>query len=270
MTRSNLQLSDASLKQTPLLSIDTKLQMRTQHGAFPDTRWSVVVSLRQGGDLGGGRMALEELCRIYWRPIYSYARHQGLAPADAEDVTQSFFAFLLEKELFSNADESLGKLRNYLLTAFGRHINHWHRQASAQKRGGGRELLSIEASQAEDEITIDPADHRTPESAYQRQCALGIIEAALLLLEQEQEAAGKGEHFQLLKSRLDPTQASSGNDAEIAASLGMSHDSVRQSVSRLRKRFREIMRNVVAGTLRDPTEESLNEELAPLRDALLS
>jgi RNA polymerase sigma-70 factor (ECF subfamily) len=243
--------------------------MRTEHGAFPNTRWSVVVSLRQGGDLKESRLALDELCKIYWRPIYSYARHQGLAPADAEDVTQSFFAFILDKDLFAAADENLGRLRNYLLTAFSRHIRHWHRQANALKRGGGREILSIEASQAEDEITIDPADHRTPESAFQRQCALQIIEAAVLKLQQEHEEAGKAEQFRLLRARLDPTCAASGSDAELAARLGMSHDAVRQVISRQRKRFREIMRNIVAGTLRDPTEGSLNEELSALRDALM-
>lgn len=243
--------------------------MRTQHGAFPATRWSVVVSLRQAGDMQKSRLALDELCGIYWRPIYSYARHQGLSPADAEDVTQGFFAFILDKDLFSNADETLGKLRNYLLTAFGRHIRHWHRQANAQKRGGGNELLSIEASQAEDELTIDPADHRTPESAFQKQCALEIIEAAIVMLENEQVAAGKAEQFRLLRPRLDPTQAGSGSDAELANRLGMNHDAVRQIISRLRKRFREIMRDIVASTLRDPTEESLAEELASLREALV-
>jgi RNA polymerase sigma-70 factor (ECF subfamily) len=243
--------------------------MRTQHGAFPNTRWSVVLSLRSAGDLQQSRLALDELCGIYWRPIYSYARHQGLSPADAEDVTQGFFAFILDKDLFANADENLGKLRNYLLTAFSRHIRHWHRQAGALKRGGGHEVLSIEASQMEDEITIDPADHRTPESAYQRQCALEIIETAILMLEKEQEAAGKGEIFRHLRPRLDPTHAGSGSDAELANTVGMSHDAVRQIISRLRKRFREIMRSIVASTLRDPTEESLAEELAALREALL-
>lgn len=242
---------------------------RTQHGAFPNTRWSVVVSLRQSGDLRESRVALEELCKIYWRPIYSYARRQGLEPADAEDVTQGFFAFVLDKDLFSNADENLGKLRNYLLTAFSRHIRHWHRQAGAQKRGGGSEILSIEASQAEGQITIDPADQRTPESIFQKQCAMEIIAAAVQMLEQEQIAAGKGELYQHLRPRLDPTQADSENDADLATRLGMSHESVRQQVSRLRKRFREIMRNVVASTLHEPTEESLNEELAALREALL-
>ncbi|MEQ1750668.1 MAG: sigma-70 family RNA polymerase sigma factor [Prosthecobacter sp.] len=243
--------------------------MRTQHGAFPDTRWSVVVSLRQQGDLKESRLALDELCHIYWRPIYSYARYQGLSPADAEDVTQGFFAFILDKDLFSNADENLGKLRNYLLTAFGRHIRHWHRQAGALKRGGGREVMSIEASHAEDEMTIDPADHRTPESLYQKQCALQIIEASVIQLEKEQAASGKGDLFQLLRPRLDPTQAGSGSDAELASRLGMSHDSVRQAISRLRKRFREIMRSVVASTLNDPSEEALTEELASLREALV-
>ncbi|MEZ5386772.1 MAG: sigma-70 family RNA polymerase sigma factor [Prosthecobacter sp.] len=245
------------------------MKSHTQHGAFPVTRWSMVVSVRDGGDAARGRLALDELCRIYWRPIYSYARFQGLSPADAEDLTQSFFSFVLEKDLFSTADEALGKMRNYLLTAFGRHIKHWQRQASALKRGGGREILSIEASLAEDEMSIQPADHRTPESNYQRMCALRIIETAIEELAKEQEKAGKGEVFQMLRQRLDPTTAGSGNDAELAQQLGMSHDAVRQAISRMRKRFREIMRDMVAGTLASPTEDSVQEELAALRNALV-
>ena len=245
-------------------------QPHTQHGAFPATRWSMVLALRDGGDEPRGRMALEELCRIYWRPIYSYARYQGMSPADAEDLTQSFFGFALEKDLFSAADASLGKMRNYLLTAFGRHIKHWQRQAATLKRGGGKEILSIEASRAEDALEIDPADHRTPESVYQRMCALRIIEAAVDQLAQEQEAAGKAQQFQFLRPRLDPTMALSGSDAELAAQLGMTHDAVRQAVSRLRRRFREIMRDIVAGTLSSPSEASVQEELASLRGALVS
>lgn len=244
-------------------------QPRTQHGAFPATRWSMVLALRDGGDAPQGRMALEELCSIYWRPIYSYARYHGLPPADAEDLTQSFFGFTLEKDLFSAADATLGKMRNYLLTAFGRHIKHWQRQATTLKRGGGKEILSIEASQAEDALVIDPADHRTPESVYQRMCAMRIIEAAVEQLAQEQEAAGKGQQFQFLRPRLDPTRAGSGNDSELAVQLGMTHDAVRKSISRLRKRFREIMRDTVAATLSEPTEASVQEELASLREALV-
>lgn len=243
---------------------------QTHHGAFPITRWSMVLTLKEEGDQKRGRLALDELCQIYWRPIYSYARFQGLSAFDAEDLTQSFFSFALEKDLFSSADASLGKMRNYLLTAFSRHIKHWQRQANALKRGGGRDILSIEASQAEDEITIDPADHRTPESQYQRLCAMRIIEAAIEQLAREQTEAGKGEQFRLLRTRLDPSQAGSGNDVEMAAQLGMSHDAVRQAISRLRKRFREIMRDLVAATLSDPTEESIQEELAALRNSLVS
>lgn len=230
----------------------------------------MVLALREGGDLKAGRLALDELCKIYWRPIYSYARFQGHSPADAEDLTQSFFSFVLEKALFSSADSSLGRMRNYLLTAFSRHIKHWQRQSSAQKRGGGKEILSIEASQAEDELSIQPPDHRTPELIYQRMCALRIIEATVEQLAREQEEAGKKEQFQLLRPRLDPTVAGSGNDAELAARLGMTHDAVRQSISRLRKRFREIMRTLVAGTLASPTDAMVQEELAALRNALVS
>lgn len=243
--------------------------MSTAYGPFPVTRWSMVLAVRDGGDVTQSRLALEELCRIYWRPIYAYARHQGLAPADAEDVTQSFFQFVLEKDLFSSADATLGRLRNYLLTAFGRHIKHWHRQANAQKRGGGREVLSLEASQAEDAMALEPPDHRTPEMYFERQCALRIIEEAVAQLAEEQRKAGREDQFTLLRPRLDPSTAGSGSDAEIAARLGMSHDAVRQTITRLRRRFREIMRDLVAGTLQNPTAQSLEEELVALRNALM-
>lgn len=243
--------------------------MATNQGPFPATRWSVVVAVREGGDATRSRVALDELCKIYWRPIYGYARHQGISPADAEDLTQSFFAFVLEKDLFSSADAALGKLRNYLLTAFSRHIKHWQRQANAQKRGGGKEMLSLEGSQAEDDLSIHPPDHRTPEMLYQRLCALRIIEAAVEQLAQEQKQAGKEQQFLLLRARLDPSTAGSGNDTELAAQLGMTHDAIRQTISRLRKRFREIMRDLVASTLRNPTDEAVQEELASLRNALI-
>lgn len=226
------------------------------------------MAVRDGKDRTALGDALESLCRIYWRPIYSYARFQGIAPADAEDLTQSFFSFVLEKDLFASADSELGKMRNYLLTAFGRHIKHWQRQAGALKRGGGREMLSLEASLAEDEITIHVPDPRTPESAYQRLCALRLIESAVDQLAAEQTAAGKAALFAALRPRLDPTQAASGSDAELAQHLGLSHDAVRQNVSRLRKRFREILKELVASTLVTPTEEAVQEELAALRDAL--
>ncbi|HYF33854.1 MAG TPA: sigma-70 family RNA polymerase sigma factor [Prosthecobacter sp.] len=229
----------------------------------------MVIALRDGGDPARSRLALDELCNIYWRPIYGYARHQGLAPADAEDITQSFFAFVLEKDLFATADATLGKLRNYLLTAFGRHIKHWQRQTNALKRGGGKEIVSLEGSQQEDEFSHLPADHRTPEMLYQRLCALRIIEAAVDQLAKEQQAAGKEAQFALLRSRLDPRQSGSGSDHELATRLGMSHDAVRQTISRLRKRFREIMRDIVASTLRNPTEETVQEELMALRNALI-
>lgn len=243
--------------------------MRTQHAAFPATRWSVVIASRKDGEGHATRLALEELCSIYWHPLYSYARHQGISTADAEDLTQSFLVFVLEKDLFSQADAALGKLRNYLLTAFGRHIKHWHRQAGALKRGGGHQVVSIEASQEENSITIDPADHRTPEEIYQRQCALSMIEAAVAQLAKEQESAGKADQFELLRPRLDPTLSCTGNDAELAAALGMSHDAVRKAISRLRKRFREILHELVAATLSQPNEESIQDELASLRNALV-
>ena len=117
-------------------------------------------------------------------------------------------------------------------------------------------------------MTIDPADHRTPESLYQKQCALQIIEASVIQLEKEQVAAGKGDLFQLLRPRLDPTQAGSGSDAELAVRLGMSHDSVRQAISRLRKRFRALVKKRIADTVvgAEQAEEEWQHLMAALRN----
>ena len=232
------------------------------------TRWSVVVASRDGVDPDVSRLAIDELCRIYWQPLYSYARRQGLSPQDAEDVTQGFFEFALSKDLFGAADKSVGKLRSFLLTAFTRHVRGVWRQGQAQKRGGGVATLSIDASQAEESYSLEPVDHCTPETLFERQYALRMVETAVEQLHEEQKAAGKEEAFLLLRPRLDPTAAEAGTDKEIAENLGVSHDAVRQMISRLRKRFREIMKERVAGTLQDPSPMAVEEELTALRRAL--
>lgn len=242
--------------------------MGTRHQPFPITRWSIVVASRDGGDAAASRLAVDELCRIYWQPLYSFARRQGLSAPDAEDATQGFFQFVLEKDLFAAADESLGKLRSFLLTAFTRHIRGEWRQAQAQKRGGGQSTLSIDASQAEESYSLEPVDHETPEAIYERTYALRMIETAVEQLHAEQQAAGKEEAFLLLRPRLDPTAGGDESDKEIAGKLGVGHDAVRQMISRLRKRFREIMRERVAGTLTYPTPMAVEEELAALRRSL--
>lgn len=223
---------------------------------------------REGGESEVSRMAINELCRVYWQPLYSYARRGGLSPEDAEDVTQGFFEFALSKDLFGMADESVGKLRSFLLTAFSRHIRGVWRQGQAQKRGGGVAALSIEASQAEENYSLEPVDERTPEVLFEKQYALRMVETAVEQLYEEQRAAGKEKAFSLLRPRLDPTASEAGSDKEVAEELGVTHDAVRQMISRLRKRFREIMRERVAGTLHEPTAMAVEEELAALRRAL--
>ena len=162
----------------------------------------------------------------------------------------------------------MGKLRSFLLTAFTRHIRGEWRQAQAQKRGGGVATLSIEASLAEESYSLEPVDHETPEALFERTYALRMVETAVEQLFEEQRAAGKEEAFSLLRPRLDPSAQGDHTDKEIAEALGVSHDAVRQMISRLRKRFREIMRERVAGTLQDPSPMAVEEELGALRQSL--
>src|SRR5688572_32879182 len=125
------------------------------------------------------RRALEELCRTYWYPLYAYVRRSGKSPEEAEDLTQEFFARLLEKDLFAQADRERGRFRTFLLTALQRFLaNEWHR-SQAQKRGGGVSIVSIDASHAEERYHAEPADASTPERLYERRWALTLLDRVL-------------------------------------------------------------------------------------------
>jgi RNA polymerase sigma-70 factor (ECF subfamily) len=241
---------------------------RPTAAAFPLTRWSVVVQARQDASPENSRAALEELCRQYWFPLYAFARRRGQSPADAEDLTQSFFAELLTTRLFDVADPAQGRLRTFLLTAFQRCLMDQHRRDHAQKRGGGQQVVSIDTDAAEERLRAELSHDETPESAFEVRWAVALLDSAMGLLEQEYVAAKKPAHFEALRPFLTAAQTHAEGYEELAGKLNVTKIAARQAVHRMRERFRQILRHCVTDTLNEPTPAAVDEELTSLKLAL--
>jgi RNA polymerase sigma-70 factor (ECF subfamily) len=237
---------------------------------FPATRWSLVLRLRTPGDETSAQRTLAELCRTYWYPLYAFARRKGISPPDAEDATQGFFAMLLSRNLFAAADPQLGKLRTFLLSAFERYLGDVRDRERAQKRGGDCAIFTLDVGEGERRYAQEPADSRTPERFFERKWATSVLRAALVALAMNETRAGRDAQFRALKPFLSAEAAGEPDYAAAAASLGMREDAVRQAVSRLRRKFRESLRQEIADTLRDPAPGQIEEELTSLRLALRS
>src|SRR5258707_896828 len=155
---------------------------------FATTRWTVV--LQAGGSTSpGSAAALEKLCRAYWYPLYSFSRRRGLAPHDAEDLVQSFFAFLLEKDVIARADRERGRFRTFLLGALQNFHANERARTGAQKRGGGQKIVSFDELQAEASYQSEPATHLTPERLFDQKWAASLLEQVMQTLRQEYSAA---------------------------------------------------------------------------------
>ena len=233
---------------------------------FQPTRWSLIASLRAGGD-EAQQKAREELCALYWYPLYAYVRRSGNEAEEARDLTQGFFAHLLEKNVFALADPERGRLRTFLLTGLRHFLRDEWRKDRQLKRGGGETPLSIDEAFAEERYAREPADPATPEAIYERRWALIMLERTLVGLREEYAAAGKAEVFDVLKGHLTPdgTEAS----AEWAGSrLGISPGAARIAAMRLRTRYRERLLREVAASMDAKTEAEVDEEIDALFRAL--
>jgi RNA polymerase sigma-70 factor (ECF subfamily) len=221
------------------------------HAAFHTTRWSVVLAA-QGNEGGDAVRSLEALCRQYWPPLYAYVRRRGYAPHDAEDLTQAFFARLLAKEWLAAVQRERGHFRSFLLMALKRFMaNEWDR-SQARKRGGGCDVISLDAETAESRYAANSAS-LPAESLYEKRWALTLLERVMDRLQAEHGTAAKQAEYELLKPSLTAERGETRYDA-LAAALGVEPASARSAVHRLRKRFREIFRDEVAGTVADPAE----------------
>jgi len=204
---------------------------------------------------------LAKLCQAYWYPLYAYVRRRGHSPEDAQDLTQEFFARLLEKNWVRNADQQKGRFRSFLLGAMNHFLADEWDKARAQKRGGGVKPLPLQFDTAETRFSLEPADNLTPERAFERRWALTLLDEVLNRLRLEYEHDGKVELFAALNPCLVGDRTSQPY-AELAAKLGVSEGAVKATVHRLRQRYRQLLRDEIAHTVSEPGE--VDEELRHL------
>lgn len=233
---------------------------------FHTTRWSLVLAMREGMEATAAREAMAALCRDYWYPLYAFVRRRGHAPHDAQDLTQGFFAALLEVGGVA-ADPARGRFRSYLLGALKHYLaSEWNR-ATAQKRGGGRKVVEWDALDAEARYALEPADQGDADLLFDRRWAVELLDRAMGRLRQEFSARGEPETFETLKGTL--TGADTPRD-ESAARLGMTEGALKVAVHRLRKRYRELIRSEIAETTEtaDEVDGEMHYLVAVLRQAM--
>ncbi len=233
--------------------MDDRSQLDAPRNAeFATTHWSLVQSAGRNSSPDSKR-ALTLLCETYWYPLYAYARRRVSDIDQAQDLTQGFFAELLEKNYVGTAAPDRGRFRSFLITAFKHFLSrHWER-ARSQKRGGGRAILSLDFESADSSLRIDPGGGLTPEQYYDRQWALALLARIMGRLEDEFQQSGKGELFAALKGFLIGDNPDVSYE-QVAERLEMSQVAVRQAVSRLRKRYGRVLHEEISQTVCGPEE----------------
>ena len=236
---------------------------RAGRRSFATTHWSLVLAAGHGSRPDAGA-ALATLCEAYWYPLYYYVRRCGYRAEEAQDLTQEFFAKLLEKGSLKVADPDRGRFRSFLLASLTHFLANEWRRASARKRGGGKPAISLDAESAETRYRREPAHDLTPEKAYERRWALLLLEKALSKLRDEYAASGKSKVFARLSGFLAGREHVLYEKA--ARELDMTEGAVKVAVHRLRRRCRAILRAEVAQTVADPAD--VDEELRHLMAAV--
>lgn len=233
----------------------------TQEGAaqFSSTHWSVVVEAQ--GESPAAQEALEKLCGVYWRPIYAFVQRHGVGPEEAKDITQGFFADLLERRSLTAVRREKGRFRSYLLGAMKHFLADERRRAMAIKRGKGQRLIPLEELSADERAEIEPSDPVTAEQIYERRWASTVLERVLGLLKNEYVASGKRMLFDSLKQLL-PDEPGAPSQANVAAQLGMTENAVRQAFHRFRQRYQLLLREEIAHTV--ATAADVEDELRHL------
>ena len=234
-------------------------------GSFPKTHWSAILAAGQEEGTAA-ETALAELCRGYWYPIYAFARRKGHQPADAQDLTQVFFIHLLEARLVRRADPHKGRFRSFLLGCFTRFLASEADRAQARKWGAGTWMPPIDVPQAEYRLAATPESTASPEELFDRHWAVAVIDAALARLEAEMRESGRGALFEQLLPSLEGDDDRPGY-ADIARRLETTEGTIKVTVHRLRRRYRELIRLVVSQTVNNPmdVENELGHLMAALR-----
>jgi RNA polymerase sigma-70 factor (ECF subfamily) len=230
------------------------------HGAaFTTTHWSVV--LQAQGESAAAQDALGKLCRTYWRPIYGFVRRQGVGAEEAKDLTQGFFAMLLERRDLNSVRQEKGRLRSYLLTSLKHFLTNERNRAIAIKRGAGQQLIPLEDLRERERIGFEPAETLPADQIYERRWALSVLDHVMARLGDEYRAAGNIQLFDRLQKSLtdEPDRPSPAN---VAREFGMTEAAVRQASYRLRQRYRHLLRDEIALTVMAPAD--IDDELRHL------
>jgi len=238
----------------------------TQHVgvAFTTTHWSVLLEAQ--GESPAAQEALEKLCRTYWRPIYGFVRRKGNRPEDAEDLTQGFFALLLERKDLNSVRKEKGRLRSYLLASVNNFLADESRHAIAVKRGKGQRLIPLEEIRKHERIDFERNDTLTADQIYERRWAFTVLEQVMMRLRDEYRSAGNVRFFDQMKKMLmdEPDRPS---QAQIANEFEMTENAVKQAFYRLRQRYQTLLREEIAHTVAMPgdVEDELRHLISVVR-----
>lgn len=237
---------------------------------FETTQWTLVLAAGEGEDDRRARDALASLCRSYWHPVYAYLRARGLDRHEAEDVTQGFFARLIETRSLRHADRERGRFRSFLLASVKNYLSNERDRARALKRGGGRPPVRLDPRETrglERRLGPEPAERKTPEDVYLEHWALTLLDRVMAVLGAEMRGRGREEEFEILKELLIP-QGSGLRYQDVAARLDTSEGAIKVRVHRLRKRFGELLRREVAEVVE--SQDQVEHELGALLEAVAS
>jgi RNA polymerase sigma factor (sigma-70 family) len=227
--------------------------------AFTTTHWSLVLDAQ--GESPAARQALEKLCRTYWRPIYSFVRRQGAGTEDAEDLTQGFFALLLERKDLNTVRKEKGRLRSYLLASVKHFLGDESRHVMAAKRGKGQRPIPLDEICERERIDVERSDRFTADQIYERRWAFTVLEQVMARLREEYRSAGNVRFFEQLKTMLmdEPDRPS---QAQVATEFDMTENAVKQAFYRFRQRYQTLLREEIAHTVALPNE--IEDELRHL------
>ena len=223
----------------------------SRQSIFVTTHWSVVLAAANS-DTTRARAALENLCQTYWHPLYAYVRHRGYSPEDAQDLTQEFFARLLERNAVASVAPDKGRFRSFLLASMNHFLADEWDKARAQKRGGGK-VFSFDLQNAETWLGEIPVETFTPEKAFEHRWAITLLEQVYQRLGDEYRAQGKAALFDALRITL-AGKSQAAPYAELAHTLKMNEGAIKVAVHRLRQRYRALLREMIADTVSSPDE----------------
>ncbi len=239
----------------------TAIGETVDHGpvAFTTTHWSIVLEAQ--AESPAAQEALEKLCRTYWRPIYGFVRRHGAGAEDAEDLTQGFFALLLERKDLNTVRKEKGRLRSYLLTSVRNFLADEARHAMAVKRGKGQRLIPLEEIRGPESIDIERSDRLTADQIYERRWAFTLLEQVMARLREEYRSAGNVRFFDQMKKMLmdEPDRPS---QAQVATEFDMTENAVKQAFYRFRQRYQTLLREEIAHTVAMPGD--IEDELRHL------